>query len=60
MLDFKRYEMDYIKSNMYILLNGKEALIIDPNVSEEGFQLLKEKGIQTWIKRNAEKIEMER
>ena len=46
MLDFKRYEMDYIKSNMYILLNGKEALIIDPNVSEEGFQLLKEKGIQ--------------
>lgn len=46
MLDFKRYEMDYIKSNMYIFLDGNEALVIDPNGSEDGFLLLKEKGIQ--------------
>lgn len=34
-----------VKSNMYIFIKGKEAIVIDPNDNNEGIQLLKDKGV---------------
>lgn len=34
-----------VKSNMYILIKGSEAIVIDPCVSEDAFMLLKEKRV---------------
>lgn len=38
---------EYIDSNMYVLLNGKDALTIDPHKNEELTGLMQEKGIKT-------------
>lgn len=35
-----------VKSNMFILISGSEAIVIDPCVSEDAFMLLKEKGVE--------------
>jgi glyoxylase-like metal-dependent hydrolase (beta-lactamase superfamily II) len=35
-----------VKSNMFVLLTGKEAVVFDPNENEEVLQLFKEKGIE--------------
>ena len=37
-----------VKSNMYVILTGKEAVVFDPNENEELLQLLKEKGTE-WV-----------
>lgn len=37
---------EHINSNMYVLLSGSEALIIDPHKNEELTELLKSKGIR--------------
>ncbi len=34
-----------IKSNMYIIINKKEAVVIDPNDNSEGFELLRKNNI---------------
>lgn len=34
-----------IKSNMYIIINKKEAVVIDPNNNSEGFELLRKNSI---------------
>jgi len=39
-LNIYRYSMPLIASNMYIILKGDEALIVDPNESEEALKLL--------------------
>ena len=41
-----RYSMPVIHSNMYIILREREALVIDPHVSEEAFHMLEDQGIQ--------------
>ena len=41
-----RYSMPVIQSNMYMILSGNEALIIDPHVSEEAFRMLEDQRIQ--------------
>lgn len=41
-----RYEFAYIKSNMYMILEGENALIIDPNTSLEALQILDEANIK--------------
>lgn len=35
-----------VKSNMYIIIEGKEAIIVDSNFSEEGINLLKKQGVE--------------
>ena len=37
---------EHINSNMYVLLAGSEALIIDPHKNEDLTELLKSKGIK--------------
>jgi glyoxylase-like metal-dependent hydrolase (beta-lactamase superfamily II) len=35
-----------VKSNMFIMVNGKEAIVIDPNDNEEGILLLQGKNVE--------------
>lgn len=35
-----KFIMPLIKSNMYVILSDRQALIIDPNVNEEAMNLL--------------------
>lgn len=42
----KRYVFKPVKSNMYVILSKTEALIIDPNISEEALSELKGRGIK--------------
>lgn len=46
MLQIYRYELDYIKSNMYVALEEEEALIIDPVISEAAKHLLQDSNVQ--------------
>lgn len=48
-MEIKRFELDYIKSNMYIVIDEDEALIIDPNISDEGIAFLKRSGVKKSI-----------
>lgn len=41
-----QFENIYINSNMYIILNGKEALVVDPNENNEAKKILKDNGIE--------------
>lgn len=41
----KRYVFPYIDANMYILVENDEALVIDPHISIEADQYLKENGV---------------
>lgn len=41
MLSFLRYKLKYSESNMYMLLEGRQALIIDPNISDEALSELR-------------------
>lgn len=43
----KRYVFTPVNSNMYVIMSETEALIIDPNVSEEAFLELKNRGIKS-------------
>lgn len=45
-MKFHRYELDYIKSNMYVMIENKEALIIDPNISREAQDFLMNQDIE--------------
>lgn len=45
-LQIYRYIMPGIESNMYLVIEGEEALIIDPNVNEEAIKLLTYRGIE--------------
>lgn len=45
-LMFYRYVMPAIESNMYILLAGSSALIVDPNINREALKLLRESEVQ--------------
>ena len=45
--DFFRYRLPYIDSNMYLIMEGQEALIVDPCRSEEALARLRENGVQT-------------
>lgn len=38
---------EYIDSNMYVLFDGEEALIVDPHKNEELTVLMQEKGVKT-------------
>jgi hydroxyacylglutathione hydrolase len=40
--DIYRYVYAPVKSNMYIIIEKNQALLIDPHVSDEAYQLLKE------------------
>ena len=42
----KCFKFPYIYSNMYILLEGRKALVIDPVVSNEGIQYLEGKRVE--------------
>ena len=39
--EFHKYPIMPINSNMYVIISGKRALIIDPNINEEAFSLIK-------------------
>lgn len=41
----KRYIMEPLKSNMYIVIYGTKAIIVDPCINEEAIQLLQEMNI---------------
>lgn len=41
----KRYVFPYIDSNMYVLAENGEALVIDPHISAEADRYLQEKGV---------------
>lgn len=41
-----KFKMPIINSNMFIIISGKKALMIDPNVNEEAFLLLKENQVE--------------
>ena len=41
-----KYIMPLIRSNMYMIVNGHSALIIDPNFSEQALQQLSDLGIE--------------
>lgn len=43
----KRYVFTPVKSNMYVIMSETEALIIDPNISEEALLELKSRGIKS-------------
>lgn len=42
----QRFVFPYIDSNMYILAENGEALVIDPHISSEAEKYLKEKGVE--------------
>lgn len=44
-MDFQRFALKYINSNMYIGLDRDVAIIVDPNVNEEGLSFLNQKDI---------------
>ena len=46
MSKIKCFKFPYIYSNMYILLEGRKALVIDPVVSNEGIQYLEGKRVE--------------
>ena len=48
-MEFKRFELDYIKSNMYVCVENDNALIIDPNISEKGLQYLNGQNITSGV-----------
>lgn len=41
-----KFIMPLIKSNMYVILSGRKALIIDPNVNEAAMNLLEEHNVE--------------
>jgi len=45
-LNFYRYVMPAIESNMYILIEGTHALIVDPNISQDALELLRSQNVQ--------------
>ncbi len=44
-MNFMRYILKYSESNMYILMDGNNALIIDPNISHEALEILRQNGV---------------
>ncbi|MCI8454782.1 MAG: MBL fold metallo-hydrolase [Lachnospiraceae bacterium] len=46
---FYRYIMPAIESNMYILIEGEGALIVDPNINQEALALLQRRGVHKVI-----------
>ena len=44
-----RFVMPVIRSNMYLLIHGTEALVIDPHISEEAEALIAEAGVQECV-----------
>lgn len=42
-----RYIMPGIESNMYLIMEGEEALLIDPNTSEEAISFMQQNGVQS-------------
>jgi len=46
---FYRYKMPAIESNMYILAEGKSALIIDPNINQDALKEMQECGVRDVI-----------
>ena len=40
-----RFASPYIKENMYVLIKGEKALVIDPNGSEEALNFIKANGV---------------
>lgn len=45
-LIIKRYVMPAIESNMYVLIEDEDAIIIDPNINYKAFQILKENNVK--------------
>ncbi|MDR1474419.1 MAG: MBL fold metallo-hydrolase [Endomicrobium sp.] len=45
-LEISRFVFAPVKSNMYLILVDKEALIIDPHVSTEAYNFLKKYGVE--------------
>lgn len=45
-LEIHRYVMPGIESNMFITIEGEKALIIDPNVNQEAWRLMKERNVR--------------
>lgn len=41
-----RFESEYLRTNMYVLFSGGEALIVDPHPDEEALSLLAEKNVK--------------
>ena len=46
--DILLYRCTYapVKSNMFIIIRGKDAIVIDPNDNPEGLKLLKDRGVE--------------
>lgn len=42
---FQRFILRYAESNMYLCIEGKEALIVDPNKSDEALSMLQSNGV---------------
>lgn len=48
--EINRYTLDFFGSNMYVLIKGDSALIIDPHVNREVENTFRQKGIkEVWI-----------
>ena len=48
-MKFHKYELDYINSNMYVMVENKEAFIVDPNISEEAERFLTSQNVEKGI-----------
>lgn len=47
MREIRRYVFPYIDSNMYIVSEGSQALVVDPHESEEAYGDLQRQGVET-------------
>lgn len=49
-INIYQYIFEFLDSNMYIIINGVEAIVIDPHKNVEAIKVLKEKGVsKVWI-----------
>lgn len=46
MCEFKRFSMKYVDASMYLLIEGEQALLIDPSCSDETMAVLKSTGVR--------------
>lgn len=47
--EIHRFVYKYINSNMYLMIDGDEALVVDPHANEEAMELLSERNVKKTI-----------